>query len=153
MSVSYEISPILFSLILEKIMQETLHDRDIFISIGGTPILNLRFSEDVAAIGGSNGDFQDLICRLVDRAAASRIEISTEKNKVIINITNNIRADVSMNGQKLEEVTSYKYLGATLCTNCTCSAEIGIRVASEWQQWPDKNRIWRSNTISFASKL
>ena len=27
-----------------------------------------------------------------------------------------------MNGQKLEEVTSFKYLGATLCKDGTCSA-------------------------------
>ena len=30
------------------------------------------------------------------------------------NSTNNISADISMNGQKLEEVTSFKYLGTTL---------------------------------------
>ena len=29
------------------------------------------------------------------------------------NSTNNISADISTNGQKLEEVTSFKYLGAT----------------------------------------
>ena len=35
-----------------------------------------------------------------------------------------------MNSQKLEEVTSFKYLGATLCKNSTCSAEVRIRIAS-----------------------
>ena len=47
-----------------------------------------------------------------------------EKSKIMTNSTNNISADISMNGQKLEEVTSFKYLGATLCKDGTCSAEL-----------------------------
>ena len=45
------------------------------------------------------------------------------------NSTNNVSADISMSGQKLEEVTSFKYLGATLYKGGTCSAEIRIRIA------------------------
>ena len=45
------------------------------------------------------------------------------------NSTNN-SANISMNGRKLEEVTSVKYLGATLCKDGTCSAEVYIRIAS-----------------------
>ena len=55
-----------------------------------------------------------------------------------------------MNGQKLEEVISFKYLGATLCKDGTCSAEVHIRIASAMARL---NRIWWSNTISFARKF
>ena len=41
--------------------------------------------------------------------------VQKKKSKIMTNSTNNITADISMNGQKLEEVTSFKYLGATLC--------------------------------------
>ena len=50
----------------------------------------------------------------VDRATAYEMEISAEKGKIMTNSMNNIRADNSMNCQKIEEVTSFKYLGATL---------------------------------------
>ena len=40
------------------------------------------------------------------------------------NSTNNISADISTNGEKLEEVTSIKYLAATLSKDGTCSAEV-----------------------------
>ena len=46
------------------------------------------------------------------------------------NRTNSISADISMNGQKLKEVTSFKYLAATLFKDGTCSAEVRISVAS-----------------------
>ena len=54
----------------------------------------------------------------------------TEKGKIMTNSTNNISTDISPNGQKLEEVTILKYLGATLCKDDTCSAAVSTRVAS-----------------------
>ena len=104
-------------------------------------------------MSGSNGELQDLINRLVDRALAYGMEVTTEKSKIMTNSTNNISADISMNGQKLEEVTSFKYLGATLCRNDTCSAEVRIRIASAMASMATLNRIWQCNTISFASKF
>ena len=68
-------------------------------------------------MGGSNGELQDLTNRLVDRATAYAMEISTEKEKIMSNSTNNITATVRMNGQELEKVTSFKYLEATLLSS------------------------------------
>ena len=62
-------------------------------------------------MGDSNGKLQDLTNRLADRATAYGMEVSKEKNKIMTNSMNNISADISMDGQKLEEVTSLKYLG------------------------------------------
>ena len=81
------------------------------------------------------------------------MNVSTEKSKIMTNSTNNISADISMNGQKLEEVTSFKFLGATLCKDGTCSAEVRIRFASAVSAMARLNRIWRCNTISFANKF
>ena len=53
-----------------------------------------------------------------------------KKKKIMINSTNNISTDISINSQKLEEVNRFKYLGGTLCKDDTCSAEIHARIAS-----------------------
>ena len=109
-------------------MQEILHDHHTFISIGRRPICNLRFAIDIDFMGGSNGEFQDLTKR--DRATAYGIKVSTKKSKIMTNSTNNINAVIRMNGQKLEEVISFKYLGATLCKDDSCSAKVRIRIAT-----------------------
>ena len=98
--------------------EETPHDHYTSISTGERPICNLRFADDIDLMGSSNGKLQDLINRLVDRATALRLEVSTEKSKIMTNSTNNTTADISLNGQKLEGVTTFKYLGATLCKDC-----------------------------------
>ena len=42
------------------------------------------------------------------------MEISAEKTKLIINNTSGINAEIKVNGQKLETVTSFKYLGSVI---------------------------------------
>ena len=101
-------------------MQETLRDHHTSISTGERPMYNLRFADDIDLSGSSNGELQGLTNRLVDRATAYEMKVSREKKNITTNSTNNINADNSLNGQKSEQVTSFKYLGATLCNDGTC---------------------------------
>ena len=45
------------------------------------------------------------------------MEISAEKTKLMTNNTNinDINEEIKVNGQKLETVTSFKYLGSVVC--------------------------------------
>ena len=40
------------------------------------------------------------------------VEISAEKIKLMTNTTSGINTEIKVNGQKLETVTSFKYLGS-----------------------------------------
>ena len=133
-------------------MQEILEDHHTSISIGGRPVCNLRFADDIDLMGGSNTELQDLTNRLVTRASAYGMEVSTEKSKVMVNSTTNISANITMNGDPLEEVTSFKYLGATLSKDGTCTAEIRIRINSATAAMARLNRVWKSN-IRFHTKF
>ncbi|KAH3785439.1 hypothetical protein DPMN_163529 [Dreissena polymorpha] len=50
------------------------------------------------------------------------MEVSSEKSKIMMNSTTNSRADITTNGEKLKEVTCFKYFGATLSKNGTGTA-------------------------------
>ena len=127
------LSSILFNLFLEKIMHGTLHDNHTSISIGGRPICNLRSANNTDLVGSSSGELQDLTNRLVDRATAYRMEVCTEKTKIMTNSTH-ISSDISTNSQKLK-VTSFKYLGATPCKGWHPAQQ---KSASGMpRQWPD----------------
>ena len=121
--------------------------------MGGRPICNLRFADDIVLMGSSTGEPQELTNRLVDRATAYGMEVSTEKSNIMTIGTNIINADISMNRQKLEEVTNFKYMGATLCKDGTCSAKVRIRIALVMTAVARLSRIWRCNTTSFASNF
>ena len=58
-------------------------------------------------ISGKNHD------RRLDKAStAYGMEISAEKTKLVTNNTSGINTEIKVNGQKLETVTSFKYLGS-----------------------------------------
>ena len=123
------LSPILFNLYLENIMRETLHNFKSTISIGGRTISNLRFAEDIDLMEGNNDELQELRDRLSNSAREYGMEISSEKSKAIVNSGDNTTVQISMNGQQLEEVMAFKYLGATLTKYGRSTAEIKIRLA------------------------
>ena len=88
-------------------MQGTLQSHNTSISIGSRPLCNLRLADDTDLMAGSSNELQDLTNILVARARAYGMEVSTEMSKVIVNSTNEISVNINMNGQPLEEVTSF----------------------------------------------
>ena len=146
------LSPVLFNLFLEKIMQETLHDFHSTISIGGRSTNNLRFADDIDLMGGSEAELQELTNRLVNTAGAYGMEVSSEKSKVLVNSVRGTTAQISMNGQQLEEVTTFKYLGATLTKDGRSTTEIKTRLAMATAAMAKLQRVWKSKEISFPTK-
>ena len=81
-------------------------------------------------------------------------EISAEKSKIMTYSMNIIGADISINGQMLQEVTILSTWDlATLCKDGTCSAEVCIRIASAMAAMARLKKTCRCNTFSFTSKF
>ena len=56
-------------------------------------------------------ELANLVERLDKASKAYGLEINAEKTKLMINNTSGINTEIKVNGQKLETVTSFKYLG------------------------------------------
>lgn len=147
------LSPLLFNIFLERIMQETMDDHPTTISIGGRPLCNLRFADDIDLMAGNNTELQDLTNRLVKCAKVYGMEVSHEKSKILINSANHTTAEIYMNGQKLDEVTAFKYLGSILSKDGSSKKEINTRIGTSTAAMARLNRIWRRKNISFATKF
>ena len=133
-------------------MRETLHDFTPSIYIGGRPLCNLRFADDIDLIAGSNHELQDLTDRLTSRASAHGMEVSSEKSKVLVN-NNEKKANIRMNGEHLEEVDNFKYLGATITKDGRSTTEVKTRLAMATSSMARLFKIWHSKEISFSSKF
>ena len=82
------------------------------------------------------------------------LKVSTEKSTIMTIRQHPCRyITFSMNNQKVEEVTSFKYLGTTLYKDGPCSAETRCRIASEMIAMTKLNMTWQCNIISFPSKF
>lgn len=146
------LSPILYNLFLEQIMLETFQDHHTSISINGGAICKLRFADDIDLLAGSNLELQELTNKLVERAGAYAMEISTEKSKVMVNSIKDTTTNITIGGQKLEEVEGFKYLGATFSKDGSCIADIRIRIATATAVISRLQKIFRSKSINFCTK-
>ena len=133
-------------------MQETLHDHSTTISIGGNPVCNLRFADDIDLMGGSNAELQELTDKLATKAGAYGMEISAAKSKTMVNSNSNTTANITLKGEELENVSSFKYLGATLTQDGASTTEIRTRIALATAAMAKLSRIWKSS-ISFFTKF
>ena len=77
------------------------------------------------------------------------MEVSTEKSRIMTNSTNNISADISMNGKKLEEVTSLSTWEQPCAKMAPAQQKSASGLPQQRQQW--LNRTWRCNTISLQT--
>ena len=55
------------------------------LSIGGRPLCNLRFADDIDLLGSSVEELQQLTQRLEETAAEHGMEISSDKSKLLAN--------------------------------------------------------------------
>ena len=146
------LSPVLFSTYLEKIMQDTLLDHHTYISIGGRRLGSLCFAGDTDIMADSNNEIQVLTTKLIDSAGAYGMGVSKEKSKVMMNSLNDSSPDITMNGQRLEEVNNFKYLRSTLSKDESCIVEVRIRIATTMGAMSSLSRLWKSSNISFTTK-
>ena len=145
------LSPVLFNIFLEQIMQETLHNHKSTISVGGMIINNLRFADDIDLIAGTNSELQELTNRLSEASKDYGMEVSKEKSKTMVN-SKNESATIMMDGTLLENVKTFKYLGSTLKSDGSSDNELRIRLATATSAMVKLGTIWQSKKIAFHVK-
>ena len=119
---------VLFNIFLERIMTDALEDHEGTVGIGGRTITNLRFAGDIDGLAGEEEELANLVERLDKASTAYDMEISAEKTKLMTNNTSGINTEIKKNGQKLETLSSFKYLGSPI-TDEGSKPEILFRIA------------------------
>ena len=106
------------------------------VSIGDRTITNLRFADDIDGLAGEEEELANLVERLDKASTAYGMEISAKKTKLMTNNTSGINTEIKMNGQKLETVTSFKYLGSVITDEDSkpeiCSGMVMFHIHQVW---------------------
>ena len=109
-------------------MTDALEDHEGTVSIGGRTISNLRFADDIDGLVRQEEEPANIVERLDKASTAYSMEISAKKTKLITNNTSGINTEIKVNGQKLETITRFKYLGSVI-TDEGSKPEILSRIA------------------------
>ena len=115
------------------------------VSTGGRTITNLRFADGIDGLAGEE-ELANLIKCLGKTSTAYDMEISAEKTKLMTNNTSGINTETKVNGQKLETVTSFKYLGSVI-TDEGSKPEILSRIAQATAALTWLKPVWNDWSI------
>ena len=77
---------------------------------------------------------------------------SAEKTKLMTNSANGIQREIKVKGQKMGNVTSFKYLGAVVSDDGS-KPKVLSRIAQATAALTKLKPIWRDNNISLGSKV
>ncbi|WP_419587780.1 hypothetical protein, partial [Thiolapillus sp.] len=133
-------------------MTGALEDHEGTVSIGGRTITNLRFADDIDGLAGDEEELGNLVERLDKPSTAYGMEISAEKTKLMTNNTSGINTEIKVNRQRLETVTSFKYLGSVI-TGEGSKPEILSRIAQATAALTRLKPVWIDKSISLSSKI
>ena len=129
-------------------MTYALEDHEGTVSIGDRTITNLRFAYDIDTLAGE----EEKLVNLVDKAStAYGMEISAEKTKLMTKNTSGINTEFKVNGQKLETVKNFKYLGSVI-TDEGSKPEILSRIAQTTAALTRLKPVWNDRSISLSSQ-
>ena len=78
------------------------------------------------------------------------MEISAEKTKLMTNNTSGMNTEIKVNGQKLQTVTSFKYLGSVTTVEGS-KPEILSRIAQTTAAVTRLKQVWDDRNISLCS--
>ena len=106
------LSSILSSIFLERIMSHALETHDRKFCIGGRNITNMRFADDIDTQDGEEKTLEVLVEGHSQTYTNYKMICSVEKSKLMTCSLNGIQREIKIKRQKLDIVTSFRYLGA-----------------------------------------
>ena len=107
-------SPDLFSLYSEIILRSI--DGVKGLKIGGVNLNNLRFADDTVLIAENRKDLQNLLRVVNEKGEAFGMKINVKKTEVLVFSRDDVPPvyEISLNGNVLKQVDTFKYLGTLL---------------------------------------
>ena len=113
------LSPILFSIYVERVMREALVDYDEGVRIIGLRLTNLRYADEISLLEGIE---QNLVQTL------ENLRVASEKAGLYLNVgktrlmTTGVTGDMFVNGEKVEVVNN-SFLGAHIINDGLCKRD------------------------------
>lgn len=123
------LSPLLFTAYVESMMMEAYWESQEGIKIGGQLLRDIRFADDQGMVGRSEKELQSIMDNLNGKAAEYDMKINVKKTKVMVVSRNvSVSATIVVDGQPVEQVKQFKYLGCWLTEDGRDLVEIKTRI-------------------------
>ena len=147
------LSPHLLNIYAERVMREALDNFEGTIRIGGHRVTNLRYADDVVLIAGTMHELQELVNRVVMESEAVGLFLNVSKTKLMkIKTDQPSLENLVINGEVVEIVDNFNYLGAIITNTQDDSKEIRKRISIAKNAVVSLTNVWKDTSISLKTK-
>ncbi|KAI8513394.1 hypothetical protein Bbelb_100330 [Branchiostoma belcheri] len=148
------VSPICFNFYSEAVMRESAGELSwIGVNISGRTVNNLRFADDIVLIATSPERLQELLDLVNTVSLQYRLEISTKKTKVMAATKQPTVLRIFCQGVQLEQVSTFKYLGAIIDETAGSSREVSARLGAARTALSSLDVIWKERVLKMSTKM
>jgi len=136
------LSPLLFIIYDEALTREAIGKVEEGVKVGGKMIKAIRYADDKAIVASTEGGLQVLMDKLNEITKKFGMKINVKKTKVMCISRKKVEGMVIMiDGQLVEQVSQFKYLGSTISEDGYCKADIKSRLAQGKCAFMEKKEI------------
>ena len=146
------LSPYLFNLYTEFIFRETENISG--VKIGGKKLNNLRYADDTVLLAENQADLQNITSQVKDNSEKMGLNMNVKKTKVMVMSRTPVEdGKIVIDGEALEEVTSFKYLGQNITTDGKTDDEIKTRIAVARLRFSELSNILTSQSTQLGTRI
>ena len=150
-----QISPIVFITLLERVMETVECDSgDIGVNIHGIRIKDLRFADDIDLLTEKEPDLQIALSNLNNSSKRFGLKINKSKTKVMVMSRRSVQTEpIVIDGEPIEQVTEFIYLGSLITNTNDCTPEIRRRINLANQAFGRLKQLWKDANLNRNIKL
>ena len=137
-------------------MRNALEGFDGSVKIGGKTVTNLRYADDIVLIAGSMKELETLVTNVNLASQQAGLKLNSQETKVM-KVTGDQETiemrDLVINGENIETVENFIYLGANIKNDCNDSKEIRRKLAIARNAVISLNNVWKDRSIGLETKI
>ena len=148
------LSPYLFNIYTEFIFREAEELEG--ITINGHNINNLRYVDDTALIASDEEKLQRLVDIVKECSSKAGLDMNAKKTKTMIiskKPENEKKVNILIDGEPLEQVQKFKYLGTQVTEDGRSETELNSRIGAAKTKFSIMSTILTSRHLSIALKV
>ena len=117
-----------------------------------TQLDDLDFADDFALMSHSHRQMQDKTTNLARISAQVGLKINKKKTK-ILRLNTTCERPIVLEGEGLEEVESFRYLGSIVDTRGGTEADVKTRISKARAAFHILRNVWKSRVIGKTTKI
>ena len=152
-------SPWLFNVYMDGVVREVysrVNGMGVKLSVNEIEwmLSQLLFADDTALVAESAEQLQCLVSEFGRVCERRKLRVNVDKSKVMI-VGENVDPsllEIMLNGERMEVVTSFKYLGSCFSSDGGVKEDVSMRVGEGMRTFGAMKRMWSGRSVSLRVK-